>query len=97
MRSSGKTYRAVLRAVADASEGRRIVYVSSTLAHLDIAINYASILTQIIEGVIRSKTKVNFIHSNGVIFFVTLSEYEHSFFDYKLEGIKFDCVVEDLS
>ena len=37
MRHSGKTFRHVLRAMADASEGQHVIYISDTFPHLEHA------------------------------------------------------------
>lgn len=91
MRKSGKTFRKVLRAVADASEGKCILYISQTTEHLEHARLLAERCVKFTSCVRIFYKGIEFTCAGGYVHFVSeahfkLQEKKHM---YKEQNINY--------
>lgn len=61
-RQSGKTYRALLRAIADASEGYYVIFIVPSINHRIITVQMARSIISPIITVIKTNSTNNIIH-----------------------------------
>ena len=87
-RSTGKTYRAVLRALLAASEGKNVAFMCSNDRMVRWTHAYAIELTTVISGMTYDVYYIKFPGEGRV-----------TFLDYKtiIRGIKYDKTIEDIS
>ena len=88
MRLSGKTYRAVLRALADASEGKFVVFVSG-YSHDDRALRFAHDLTHCLHDCAyfnAQRREVTFRKDDGVEVIGTLNVTHIEAFEQDVRG-----------
>ena len=82
MRATGNTYRAILRAIAVASEGENILFVSNTRPHADVALRIAQMITNGLMGCVTyTQNEIKF--KNGGFLEITT---EDIFFQKEREG-----------
>jgi len=98
MRHSGKTFRKVLMALASASEGQHLIYISDTPAHLEHARIIAERCITNNAHARVTDNKIHFIdHNAGCLEFLTESQHCHRELEGSYRGMAQPHFVFDLN